>query len=180
MRNHRRWILVPLTVAAVGLAFASVAYACTTIVGSITTTYKGTTCNNWPLTGPPPPTNCSVNRGDTISSTGSGLTVRSDGQPGSGAPDGTLWSLYFLNYQKTQDSMKTCMSNVPLGEQKISSGPPVPQSNGSTGAVTGTIPGTALPTNSTTGPALVCFIDSNSNGVPQYNYGTPATELEVL
>jgi len=55
VRNHRRWILVSVTVAAVGLAFASVAYACTTIVGSITTTYKGTTCNNWPLTGPPPP-----------------------------------------------------------------------------------------------------------------------------
>ncbi len=75
--------------------------------------------------------------------------------------------------------MKTCMSKVPLSEQKIGGGP-VTQSGGSTGAVTGTIPGTALPTNSTTGPALVCFIDSDSNGIPQYNYGTPATELEVL
>lgn len=165
VKNHRRWILVPLTVAAVGLAFASVAWACTTIVGSISTTAPAPNPNPCPNG---PPAGCQVHPGDTISSTATGVGV---------APK---WSLYFLNYKSTQDGMNTCMSKVPFSEQKVAG--PVTQSGGQVSG-SGQIPLTALPSSASStpkGPALVCWIDSNSTGVPNYNYATPPTELNVL
>lgn len=41
MKNRRRLVVVPLAAAAVVLAFASVAYACTIVVGSITSIPAG-------------------------------------------------------------------------------------------------------------------------------------------
>lgn len=161
--QQRRLVLVPLAVAAVVLAFASVAYACTTITGTITTTLNGTTCSNSTAS-------CTVHPGDTISSTATGLTR-----------GGPYWSLYFLNYKSTQDSMNTCMSNVPGAEQKIAG--PVQSSSGQVSG-SGQIPVTAQPssTSSTpTGPALVCWLTSDAiAGAPDYVAATPPTELDVL
>jgi len=156
--KHRRWILVPLTVAAVGLTFASVAYACTAITGSITTT---------------PASGSQVRPGDPISSTASGLTTNV----------GTYWSLYFLNYKSLKDSMPSCMGTVPGSEQKMA-GPVQQNSKPGTVSGSGNIPLTALASSASstpTGPALVCWITSDSTvGVPDYAAGTPASELVVL
>lgn len=161
--QQRRLVLVPLAVAAAVLAFASVAYACTTITGTITTTLNGTTCSNSTAS-------CTVHPGDTITSTATGLT------------HGPWWSLYFLNYKSTQDSMNTCMSNVPGAEQKIAG--PVQQSSSGQVSGSGQIPVTAQPssTSSTpTGPALVCWLTSDAiAGAPNYVAATPPTELDVL
>jgi len=170
VRSRRTLGLLALTAAVVTLAFASVAYACVSIAGSITTTYNGTTCQNRPAS-------CKVHPGNAMLSTGSGLTVRSDGGPGSGAPDGTLWSLYFLNYKSLGGGARTCMADWGNPEQKIAG--PVRQSNSSVGPVSAQIPLTALQSNSA-GPALVCWIDSDSSGNPNYNFATPPTELEIL
>lgn len=190
VKNHRRWILVPLTVAAVGLAFASVAWACTRIVGSITTTAPAPNPNPCPNTGPDSSL-CQVSAGTTITSTGSSLNVRRnpntgngalDPTAGAGAGDGTQWGLYFLNYKSQQDNMQTCMSSLPAGERKVGTGSAVQANNSVT--ISGPIPLTAQKSNSTTtpqGPALVCFISEiKGTPVPDYNYGTPATELAVL
>ncbi len=153
MKNRRTFVLVPLAAVAVVLAFASVAYACTQIVGSISTTPSGP-----------------VRPGDTISSTASGL-------PAVGNTP-RYWSLYFLNYRKLRDPMDTCMAQVPFSEQKIAG--PV-QQTGTSVSGSGQIPRTALPTNSTLGPARVCWIDSDSTvGVPFYNLATPPSEHEVV
>ncbi len=163
VKNRPKLILAPLVVGA-ALAFASAAYACVAITGSITTTYNGATCQNTPAT-------CKVNPGVVIASSGSQLAT----------PDGTYWSLYFLNYKSLQGGTRTCMGAWGDIEQKIAG--PVRQSSSTVGPLSAQIPLTALQSSSTTtpqGPALVCWIDSDLSGIPYYNHATPPTELEVI
>lgn len=161
MKNRRRFVLVPLAAAAAVLAFASLAYACTTVVGSISSTPNGG----------------SVHRGDGITSTGSGLNVSIGG--GTGAGSGTKWSLYFLGHKTYQDSMNTCMGMPLKRESKIGT---TTQTQGSTNSVTvsGNIPSNAPLTGTLLGPALVCLLSENSSGQPDYSYATPSTEFTVV
>jgi len=162
LSNRRTLALALVAAAAALLAVTSLAYACAVITGSITTTYNGTTCQN-------SPPSCRVQPGAAISSTGSQLA----------SVNGMYWSLYFLESKRLSGNVHTCMSDLPgQVEQRI--GGPVQQSNGSVGPVTAQIPLTALQSTSDTGPALVCWIASDSRGFPNYNYATPPTELEVL
>lgn len=187
MKYHRRLIIVPLAAAAVVLAFASVAYACTTIVGSITTTVGGSTCPNKASGGPL----CQVSTGTTVTSTGSQLNVRRtpntgdgnlDPSAGPGAPDETQWGLYFLRYSSNADGMKSCMGNVIAGEQKVGNESEVQGTDDSV-TISGPIPGPRTVEPPGSGNARVClisegtFLDPNA---PNYDYGTPSTDLVLV
>lgn len=179
MKNRRRLILVPLAAAAVTLAFASVAYACTVIVGSITTTAPAPNPNPCPNTGPTSSL-CKVSTGDTITSTGSGLNVRTDPtDKGDGAPNGTRWGLYFLRYESNKDGMNTCMGNTLADEQKVGTQSASQASNSVT--ISGPIPGPRPLEPSGTGNARVCLVSEYPVvGLPNYRWATPSTDLVLL
>lgn len=133
----RRASLVLLTVAAVGLAFASAAFACT--LGGI----QGFTENVTPTSGRP---------GTTVSATGRL------------ARPNTPFNLHFLNFRSQQDQMGTCMGDAKKGgvDQPIG-GPTVSNGSGTIARTSGAIPLTAKP-NPTDGsnPALLCFVSAGA------------------
>jgi hypothetical protein len=163
MKNRRRLVLVPLAAAAVVLAFASVAYACTTITGTITTTKGATTCPN---SGG---SLCQVSTGTTITSTGNSL----------GSPSTTLWGLYFLRYKSNSDTMNTCMGKTTAREQKVGTQSDTEGTDNSV-TISGAIPGPRLLEPSGTGNARVCLISENALKAPNYSWGTPPTELVLV
>lgn len=183
MKNRRTFVLAPLGAVAVVLAFASLAYACTTIVGSITTT---------------PASGSSVSVGQSITATGTDLNVRRNPNTGSGsldpnagpgAPDGTLWGLYFLRYKSNDDSMDSCMGDLVAGEQKM--GQESKQQVNNSVTITGPIPGprTVEPPPDPLAPqpdnARVCFISEGKDRLTgetqaNYRYGTPSSEFVIV
>lgn len=169
MKHRRRIILVPLAAAAVALAFASVAYACTTIVGSIS---------------PTPASGSTVAGGSTVSIAGNGLNVAVGGGTGSINPN-QQWGLYFLQHKQYQDSMKTCMGQGvgPTQEEEFGTTHPT-QGAGNSVTISGRIPNKKTadpaPIGPTLGPALVCLISENSTtGKPDYNYATQSAAYTV-
>lgn len=169
MKNRRTFVLAPMAAIAVVLAFASAAYACTTIVGSFSTT---------------PSSGSSVTPGDGITATGTDLhrRVLRNGQldpKGNGAPDGTQWGLYFLDHKPLQDGMNTCMGYLGVGEREIGTTSPK-QDSTHTVTISGSIP-TNAPKSGLVGPALVCMQSENPNtSNPNYDYATKSSEFVVL
>lgn len=168
MKNRRTYVLAPLGAVAVVLAFASLAYACTTIVGSITTT---------------PASGSTVSVGDPITATGSNLHQGSGPDAGkTGAQDGTWWGLYFLRYESNADSMDICMGNLVAGEQKMGQESKKQANNSVT--ITGPIPGPRLVEPEGSGNARVCLVSERAvadvpTGQPNYRWGTPSSEFVI-
>lgn len=126
----RRIALGVLTAAAVALALASVAYACTTVRGATTVT---------PTSGTP---------GTTVTATGTN------------APAGSrAYDLRFLNFKSDRDSMNTCMSGSLLDPDQKIGGPTTSDASGNIAATTGVIPAGAKQTPGTN-VAWICFVSS--------------------
>lgn len=160
--ENRRILMVPLTVVAFVVVLASAAFACTVVTGNFnvievkhadnTTTACGPTAND-----------CVVKPGEEINVEASGIEA------------GTLFNLHFLNHSRYKDNMPTCMGILgdgnPVGPafgDRIIGGSHTSSSSGTLGPLWGTIPADAEETQPLTGKAFVCFIESFSNGEPDY------------
>lgn len=151
----RKSFLLSLAIAGLALTLASVAWACTTVQGS--TTLSAT----------------SGAAGSTLTATGDNALANHSG-----------WTIHFLNYKSTQDTMFTCMGTAPggapVGDQDISSPPGTTYGSTNTGHIpalgtaTGKIPPKAQKTLTPLDPALICFVDSG------YNNATNAASFTVL
>ena len=201
--RRRRMLLVPLGAAAVLLAIASVAWACTIVRGqtvvNVGSLSGGDRCAPGHTSGPAVHTN--TNCATTEAWTGASSMIQMPGYrqywhyegvkggdtftaTGVGAEPGKSYGLYFLNHWRDSDTMLICMGRgagrLGPNTQKISTGSENSTSTGAIASLTGTIPSGAQATNGTTGPAAVCHISENSNGTPNYTYGTNPWFFTVL
>ena len=157
----RRAAVGVIATAAVVLAFASVAYACTVVGGQSYVDGYSSGVSKYP--------------GDSMSVTGSG------------ARPGWYYYTHFLNFKREQDSMATCMNGGGATHPGVyhSTGQ-YASSSGYLSARTRTVPTdihpgdstrdhATHPSNSTNGgPALVCHI------TPQYEYATKSASVTIL
>jgi hypothetical protein len=202
--RRRRMLLVPLGAAAVLLAIASVAWACTIVRGqtvvNVGSLSGGDRCAPGHTSGPAVHTN--TNCATTEAWAGVSSMIQMPGYrqywhyegvkggdtftaTGVGAQGNTRFGLYFLNHWRDSDTMLICMGR-PAGRlgpntQKISgTNSATSSSTGAIGSLTGTIPSGAQATNGTTGPAAVCHISEDTNGNADFKYGTNPWFFTVL
>ncbi|MDQ6947648.1 MAG: hypothetical protein M3256_15610 [Actinomycetota bacterium] len=91
-----------------------------------------------------------------------------------GAQASTRFTAYYLNPSSEHDSMGTCMPAIQYPDPTKIAGPTTSSSTGVISKVTNSSFNVGA-----AGTAWVCFIDSDTNGVPLYNYATNKAAVTV-